>query len=114
MEIEFLERWLKELDGEVKLAEPDTEEIAVTMHDRDEMFIELNECYNFSNNDVTIRTENDINIYDVEIREIEQKLFGDEMKNQEQQGSYVHRDSVRVLKRPRVERPTNAIFRQLV
>ena len=56
-EIEFWERWLKEPDGEVKLAEPNPEEITVTMHDRDEMFIELNECYNFSDNDVSVGTE---------------------------------------------------------
>ena len=66
MEIDFLERWLKEPDGEEKLAEPDPEEITVTMHDRDEMFLtfmELNECYKFSNNDVTVGTENEINKY---------------------------------------------------
>ena len=67
-EIEFLERQLKEPDGEVKLAEPDLEEIIATMHDRDEMSIELNKCYNFSDNDVTVGTKNDINRYDVEIR----------------------------------------------
>ena len=50
MEIEFLELWLKEPDGEEKLSEPDPEEITVTMHDRDKIFLtfmELNECYNF-------------------------------------------------------------------
>ena len=95
MEIEFLERWLKEPEGEMKLAEPNTEEIVVTVHDKDEMFltfIELSECYNISNNNVVAGTEGNINKYDVEIREIEQKVFGDEMKNQEQQESYVFRD----------------------
>ena len=65
------------------------------MHDRDEMFltfIELSECYNFSNNNVVVSTKGNINKYDVEIREIEQKVFGDEMKDQEQQKSYVFRD----------------------
>ena len=79
----------------MKPTKPIIEEIAVTVHDRGEMFltsIELNECYNFSNNNVTIDTENDINRYDVEIREIEQKVFGDEMKDQEQQENYVFRD----------------------
>ena len=95
MEIEFLEQWLKEPDGEEKLAEPDPDEITVTMLDIDEIFLtfmELNECYKFSNNDVTVGTENDINIYDVKIREIEHKLFGIEMEDQNQQGSYVCRD----------------------
>ena len=49
MEIEFLERWLKEPEGEVKLAEPNTEEIAVAVHDKVEMFlkfIELSVCFN--------------------------------------------------------------------
>ena len=79
----------------MKLAEPDPEKIEVTVHDRDEMFltfIELSECYNFSNNNVAVGTENNINKYNVEIREIEQKVFGDEMKDQEQQESYVLRD----------------------
>ena len=31
MEIEFLERWLKEPEGEVKLAEPKTKDIAVVV-----------------------------------------------------------------------------------
>ena len=65
------------------------------MHDRDEIFLtfmELNECYKFSNNDVTVGIENDINIYDVEIREIEQNLFGIEMEDQKQRGIYVCRD----------------------
>ena len=55
MEIKFLERWLKEPEGEVKLVEPDTEKIAISVHDTDEIFltfIELSECYNFSNNNV--------------------------------------------------------------
>ena len=39
IEIEFLERWLKEPEGEMKFAEPDTEEIAVVVHDTDEMFL---------------------------------------------------------------------------
>lgn len=45
VEIELLERWLKEPEGEMKLAEPDTKDIVVTMRDRNEMFltfIELN------------------------------------------------------------------------
>ena len=95
MEIEFLERWLKEPDGEEKLAEPDPDKITITMHDRGEMFLtfmELNECYTFSNNDVTVRTENNSNRYDVEIRKIEQKLFGIKMEDQKQQGSCVCRD----------------------
>ena len=86
MEIEFLERWLKESEGEMNFVEPYTEEIAVIVHDRDEMFltfIELSECYNFSNNNVVVGTEGKINKYNVEIREIEQNLFG-EMKDQEQ------------------------------
>ena len=65
------------------------------MHDRDGMyltFIELSECYNFSNNNVAIGTEGNINKYDVEIREIEHKVFGDEMKDQEQQEIYVLKD----------------------
>ena len=61
-EIEFLERWLKEPDGEVKLVELDPEEITVTMHDRDEIFIELNEYYY-----VSVCTENNINRYDFEV-----------------------------------------------
>ena len=68
----------------MKLAEPDTEEIAVTVHDRDEMFltfIELSECYKFSNKNVAIGIEGNINKYDVEIRENEQIVFGDDMKN---------------------------------
>ena len=86
MEIEFLERWLKEPDGEVKLAEPDPEGIAVTTHDRDEIFltfIDLSECYNFSNKNLVVGTEGNINKYDVEIRGIEQKVFEDEMKDRE-------------------------------
>ena len=50
MEIEFLERWLKEHEGEMKLAEYDPEEIAITMRDTDEIFltfIELSEFINF-------------------------------------------------------------------
>ena len=65
------------------------------MHDRDEMFltfIELSECYKFSNNNMVVGTKGNINKYDVEIRGIEQKLFEDEMKDQEQQESYVLRD----------------------
>lgn len=83
VEIEFLERWLKEPEGEIKLAESDPEEIAVTVHDRHEIFltsIELSECYNFLDNKLTIGTKNDINRYDFKIREIEQKFFGFEMK----------------------------------
>jgi len=48
----------------VKLVESDPEEIAVTVHDRDDFFltfIELNECYIFSNNNVTLGTKNGIN-----------------------------------------------------
>ena len=74
MEIEFLERWLKEPEGEMKLAEPNKEEIAVTVHDKDEMFltfIELSKCFNSSNNNVAVGTEDNINKYDAEIREIE-------------------------------------------
>ena len=95
MEIEFLERWLKEPEGEVKLVEPDKEDIVVTVHDKDEMFltfIELSECFNSSNNNVDVGTEGNINKYDVEIREIEQKVFEDEMKDQEQKKNYVLRD----------------------
>ena len=33
---------------------------------------------------MAIGTKGNINKYDVEIREIEQKVFGDEMKDQEQ------------------------------
>ena len=79
----------------MKLAEPDIEEIAVAMHENDEMFqtfIELSEFFNSSNNNVVVGTEGNINKYDVEIREIEQKVFGDEMKDQEQQENYVLRD----------------------
>ena len=38
-----------------------------------------------------VGTSGDINKYDVEIREIEQKVFKDEMKDHEQQESYVLR-----------------------
>jgi len=62
-EIEFLERLLKEPEGEMKLLEPDGEK----------------------------GVEDSINKYDVEIREIEQRLFEGEMKDQEQQGSYIFR-----------------------
>ena len=44
------------------------------MHDRDEMFltfIELSECNKFSNNNVAVGTERNINKYDIEIIEIE-------------------------------------------
>lgn len=94
-EIEFLERWLKEPDGGGKPVESDPGEITVNVHDRNEIFLtfmELNECYKFSNNDVTVGTENDIDRYDVEIRGIEQKLFGSEMEDQNPQGSWVCRD----------------------
>ena len=60
----------------MKLAEPDKEEIAVTMHDKDEMslsFIKLCECFDSSNNNVVVGTEDNINKYDAEIRGIEQK-----------------------------------------
>ena len=79
----------------MKLAEPNTKEISAVVHDRDEMFltfIELSECYNFSNKNVVVGTENNINKYDVEIREIEKKVFGNEMKDQELQEIYVLRD----------------------
>lgn len=74
MEIEFLERLLKEPEGEMKLSEPDKGEIAVTMHDKDEMplmFIELSKCFDSSINNVVVGTEDNINKYDVEIIEIE-------------------------------------------
>jgi len=74
MEIEFLERFLKEPEGEMKFLEPNKEEIAVTMHDKDEMsltFVELSECLDSSINNVVGGTEDNINKYDVEIREIE-------------------------------------------
>ena len=48
--------------------------------------------FNSSNNNVVVGTEGNINKYDVEIRGIEQKVFEDEMKDQEQQESYVLRD----------------------
>ena len=57
--IEFLERWLKEPEGEMKLAEPDKEEIGVVVHDKDEMslnFIELSQCFESSNNNVAVGT----------------------------------------------------------
>jgi len=84
MELEFLERLLKELEGETKLSEPDKEEIVVTMHDKDEMsqtFIELSKCLDSSVNDVTVDMEDNINKYDAKIREIEQRLFEGEMKD---------------------------------
>ena len=65
------------------------------MHDKDEMFltfIELSECFNSSNNNVVVGTKGNINKYNVEIKEIEQKVFGDEMKYEEKQESYVLRD----------------------
>lgn len=65
------------------------------MHDRYEIFLtfmDLNECYKFSNNDVTVGTENEINRYDVEIRGVEQKLVGNEMEDQKQQGNCVFMD----------------------
>jgi len=72
LEINFLEQWLKEPNGEVKLAKPDLEEITVTMHDRDEMFMQQNKCYKFSDNYVSVCTESYINRFDVEVREVEQ------------------------------------------
>ena len=54
--------------------------------------MELNECYNFLDNDVSVCTESDINRYDVEVKEVERKLFGVEMEDQKQQENYVHRD----------------------
>lgn len=95
MEIEFLERLLKELEGEMKLSKPDKEKEMVTMHDKDEMplrFIELSKCLESTINDATAGMEDIINKYDVGIREIEQRLFEGEMKDQEQQGSYVLRN----------------------
>ena len=95
MELEFLERLLKEAEGEMKLSEPDEEKDMVTMHDKDELslkIIELSKCLDSSVNDVTTDVEDSINKYDAEIREIEQMLFEGEMKDQEQQGSYVLRD----------------------
>ena len=65
------------------------------MHDKDEMsqtFIELSKCLDSSVNDVTLGMEDNINKYDVEIREIEQRLFEGEMEDQEQQGIHVLRD----------------------
>jgi len=46
----------------------------VTMHDKDEMsqtFIELSKCLDSSVNDVIAGMEDNINKYDVDIREIE-------------------------------------------
>ena len=59
MEIEFLEKWPKKPEGEMKLAEPDKEEILVVVHDKEEMFlnfIELIECFDSSNNNVVVGT----------------------------------------------------------
>lgn len=95
MEIEFLERLLKEPEGETKISEPDKGEIAVSMHDKDEMFltfIELSECFEAPINNVVVGMEDNTNKYDAEIREIEKRLFEDEMKYQEQQESYFLRD----------------------
>lgn len=60
-EIEFLERLLEEPKGETKLTEPDGGK----------------------------GVEDRINKYDAEIREIEQRLYEGEMKDQKQQGGYV-------------------------
>jgi len=95
MEIKFLERLIKEPEGETKLLEHDKEKEMVTMHDKDEMsltFIELSNFLDSSNNDVIVGMEDNINKYDAEIIEIEQRLFEGEMEDQEQQGSYVLRD----------------------
>ena len=57
------------------------------MHDKEEMFlnfIELSEFFDSSNNNVVVGTKGNINKYDVEIREIEQKVSGVEMKDQGQ------------------------------
>lgn len=62
-EIKFLEKLLKEPKEEMKLTEPDGGK----------------------------GVEDNINKYDAEIREIEQRLYEGEMKDQEQQGSYVLR-----------------------
>ena len=56
------------------------------------MFIELNEFCNFSDNKLNAGTETNINRYDVELREIEHKLFGVEMEDHEQQENYVRRE----------------------
>ena len=79
----------------MKLSEPNKEKDMVTMHDKDEMsltFIELSKCLDSSVNDVKVSMEDNINKYDVEIREIEQRLFEGEIEDQEQQGSYVVKD----------------------
>ena len=55
----------------MKLVELNKEEIAVTMHDMDEIFIkfiELSECFNSSNNNVGVGIQGNINKYDAEIR----------------------------------------------
>ena len=62
-EIKFLERLLEEPKGETKLTKTDGGK----------------------------GVEDNINKYDAEIREIEQRLFGGEMEDQEQQGRHVLR-----------------------
>jgi len=65
------------------------------MHDKDEMyqtFIELSKCLDSSINNVVVGMEDNINKYDAKIREIEKRLFEDEMQDQEHQKSYALRD----------------------
>jgi len=47
MEIEFLEIFLKEPEGEMKLLEPNKEKDMVTMHDKDEMYLTFIELSKF-------------------------------------------------------------------
>ena len=64
MEIEFLERWINELEGGMKLATPNREEI-----------VELSKCFNSSINIVVVCTEDNIDKYEAKIRGIMQKIF---------------------------------------
>ena len=70
----------------MKLSKLDKEKDIDTMHEKDEIsltFIELSKCLDSSVNDVNIGTKPNINKYDAEIKEIEQRLFEGEMKDQE-------------------------------
>lgn len=60
----FLERWLKEPEGGMKLAELDKEEI-----------VELCKYFNTSSNNVVVDTTDNFDKYEAEIRGILQKIF---------------------------------------